>query len=251
MRVLSLFTGIGGLDLGLQRAGMTIVGQCEICPFCREVLHRHWPNVWRQSDVRALTGAVARANCGRIDLVCGGFPCQDVSDAGFRIGLSGRRSGLWSEFARIIREIEAAWVLIENVDGLRRRGLKDVLRDLAACGYDAEWRVLGACDVGAPHIRERIFILAHRPGERLVRDEVETPIAGASVLEKAERSAALRPAFDGGIGRSGKRLPHAGVLRMDDGLPNELDVRRVAALGNAVIPQLAELIGLELMGREA
>jgi len=158
----SLFAGIGGLDLGLERAGMICKWQVEIDAYCLKVLEKHWPNVKRYGDVREC----GRHNLEPVDLICGGFPCQDVSYAGKRKGLKeGTRTGLWYEFARIIREIRPQWVLAENVPGLLSvdsgRGMGTVLRDLAESGYDAEWDCIPAAVFGAPHFRYRVFIVAH------------------------------------------------------------------------------------------
>lgn len=144
MRVLDLFSGIGGMSLGLQRAGMTTVAFCEIDPFCRRVLAKHWPEVPIYDDVRSLTAARLAADGIVFDLICGGFPCQDLSVAGRGAGLSGERSGLWFEFCRIIEETRPGWTLIENVPALRSRGLDIVLGGLAALGYDAEWHCIPA-----------------------------------------------------------------------------------------------------------
>lgn len=159
MRCVSLFSGVGLLDLGAQRAGAEIVAQVEIEPYARRVLKARFPGVMRYDDVRAVSAAQLLA-FGAVDLIAGGFPCQDVSSAGRRRGLDGERSGLWSEFARLIGETRPRWVLIENVARLRNDGLDRVLGDLAARGYDAEWDVVGAAAVGAPHLRERIWIVA-------------------------------------------------------------------------------------------
>lgn len=160
----SLFSGIGGLELGLERAGMQVIWQVEKDPYCLKVLARHWPNVERYEDVKE----VGRHNLQPVDLICGGFPCQDVSLAGKRAGLQGERTTLWREFARIIRELRPRWVLAENVPGLLSsdKGMffGQVLRDLAACGYDAEWQVLPAAAFGAPHKRDRVFIVAYAQG---------------------------------------------------------------------------------------
>ena len=154
----SLFSGIGGIDLGLERAGMTCAWQVEIDPWCRQVLTKHWPNVRRYEDVSAVGGDTLEP----VDVIAGGFPCQDVSVAGQRAGIQdGNRSGLWSEFHRIIRELRPRYVFVENVPGLLTNGMGRVLSDLADIGYDAEWEVLSAADVGAPHLRKRVFITAH------------------------------------------------------------------------------------------
>jgi DNA (cytosine-5)-methyltransferase 1 len=157
----SLFSGIGGLELGLERAGLgPVLWQVECDDYATRVLERHWPDATRHRDVRG----VGRHNLSRVDLICGGFPCQDVSNAGKRAGLAGHRSGLWSEFARIVRELRPRYVLVENVAALLGRGMGDVLGDLAACGYDAEWDCIPAAAVGAPHRRDRLFIVAYARG---------------------------------------------------------------------------------------
>jgi DNA-cytosine methyltransferase len=158
LQFVSLFTGIGGLDLGLERAGLRCVAQVEIDPHCRAVLARHWSAVPKFGDVRTFT---RRSIHARVDLVAGGFPCQDVSNAGHKVGLGGARSGLWSEMLRVIRAFRPAYALVENVPGLRARGFDRVLGDLAACGYSAEWDCLPAAAFGAPHLRDRVFLVAY------------------------------------------------------------------------------------------
>lgn len=159
----SLFSGIGGLELGLENAlrdggfDVSTIWQCESNPWCRSVLARHWPDAVRFDDVRVVTG-----DAPAVDILCGGFPCQDVSFAGEGAGLAGERSGLWFEFARIARELRPRIVVVENVAALASRGLDAVLGTLSEAGYDAVWFDLRASDVGAPHRRERIFIVAWR-----------------------------------------------------------------------------------------
>lgn len=167
----SLFAGIGGLDLGLERAGMTCRWQVEINPYWGRVLSQHWPEVTRYVDIRNIggwRGAVdyAGSYLEPVDLICGGFPCQDISYAGRGGGLAGERSGLWREFARVVREVGPRYVLLENVAALLGRGADAVLGTLAACGYDAWWDCLPAAAVGAPHRRDRIFIVAYIAGGR-------------------------------------------------------------------------------------
>jgi DNA (cytosine-5)-methyltransferase 1 len=153
----SLFAGIGGFDLGFTRAGFDVSWQVEIDSWCRKVLAKHFPESERFEDVRT----VGKHNLSRVDVIVGGFPCQDISNAGLRAGIGGERSGLWSEMHRIIRELQPHFVLVENVAALLGRGMGRVLGDLAALGYDAEWEVVSAADVGAPHLRERVWILAY------------------------------------------------------------------------------------------
>ena len=161
MRVLDLFSGIGGFSLGLERAGMTTVAFCEIEPFCRAVLAKHWPGVPCYDDIRTLTAERLAADGISVDVIAGGFPCQDISIAGKGAGLAGERSGLWREYHRIIGEIRPAWCVIENVTALRTRGLDEVLGGIAALGYNAEWHCIPASAIGAPHRRDRVWIIAH------------------------------------------------------------------------------------------
>jgi DNA (cytosine-5)-methyltransferase 1 len=162
LRVLDLFSGIGGFSLGLERTGgFKTVAFCEIEPFPRKVLAKHWPEVTCYHDVRELTANRLAADGIGVDVICGGFPCQDISVAGKGAGLAGERSGLWSEFARLIGELRPRYAIVENVSALLGRGLADVLGDLAALGYDAEWHCIPASAVGAPHRRDRIWIVAH------------------------------------------------------------------------------------------
>jgi DNA (cytosine-5)-methyltransferase 1 len=158
----SLFAGIGGFDLGLERAGMVCKWQVEIDDYATRVLEKHWPTVRRWNDVRTFPPE----GDWNVDVICGGFPCQDISVAGKGAGLAGARSGLWYEFARIIRAVRPGWVVIENVPALTARGLGTVLGDLAEIGFDAEWHCIPASAVGAPHRRERIWIVAHAIGSR-------------------------------------------------------------------------------------
>jgi DNA (cytosine-5)-methyltransferase 1 len=172
----SLFSGAGLCDLGLSWAGFKHQFFCEIDPFCRSVLARHWPNTPIYNDVTCLSGADLPA----VDVLCGGFPCQDVSAAGRRAGIAtGTRSGLWYEYKRVIDEIRPKYAIIENVRGLLSLGIETVLQDLAGIGYDAEWEVLSAAACGAPHHRERVFIVAFPHGVRFDGERrLLSPLAG-------------------------------------------------------------------------
>lgn len=160
MRVGSLFSGIGGLELGLERAGMHVEWQVENDTFCQKVLAKHWPDAARYGDVRT----VGKHNLSSVDLICGGFPCQPHSIAGERKASDDGRD-LWPEFFRIICELKPEWVVAENVMGVLSSESGDffgaVLRDLASQRYDVEWFCLPASSFGAPHRRERIFLVAH------------------------------------------------------------------------------------------
>ena len=158
MKIGSLFAGIGGLELGLERAipGAETIWQVEKDPYARRVLAKHWPAAKRYEDVRQ----VGAHNLERPDLLVGGFPCQDISNAGKKAGIDGERSGLWSEFARIIGEVRPRYVVLENVAAVVNRGMGRVLGQLAACGYDAVWDCIPAAAIGAPHLRDRWFCVA-------------------------------------------------------------------------------------------
>jgi len=157
LTVLDIFSGIGGFSLGLERTGgFKTVAFCEIDPFCRKVLRKHWPDVPIFEDVTKLRGE----DVGPVDVIAGGFPCQDISTAGRGEGIEGSRSGLWKEFARLIGEIRPRYVIVENVSALLGRGLDRVLGDLAALGFDAEWHCIPASAIGAPHRRDRIWMVA-------------------------------------------------------------------------------------------
>jgi DNA (cytosine-5)-methyltransferase 1 len=163
MRVLDLFSGIGGFSLGLERTGgFTTVAFCEVAEYPRRVLAKHWPGVPIYHDVRELSRAkLAADGLADVDVICGGFPCQDLSFAGKRAGLEGARSGLWGEYARLIGELRPRFCIVENVPGLLSLGMGTVCGDLAALGYDAVWDCVPASAVGAPHRRDRVWLIAH------------------------------------------------------------------------------------------
>lgn len=162
MKVLDLFSGIGGFSLGLERAGMETVAFCEFDKHAQAVLKKHWPNVPIFEDVRTLDAKQFR---GSIDVVCGGFPCQDLSNAGKKAGISGERSGLYREMLRIISECLPRYAIFENVSallsGCQGRWFAQFLYDLATLGYDAEWHCISASFIGAPHHRDRVWIIAY------------------------------------------------------------------------------------------
>lgn len=162
MKFLSLFSGIGGFDLAFEQAGMTGDSVCEIDQTCQDILSRHFPNARLFDDIRKV--GIATHERHSVDLICGGFPCQDLSIAGKRAGLAGERSGLWFEFARVIDELEPQWVVIENVPGLlSSNGGKDfavIISWLAKRGYGVSWRILDAQYFGVPQRRRRVFVVA-------------------------------------------------------------------------------------------
>ena len=228
MNVLSLFAGIGGLELGLERAGMHIVGQVENHPHRRSILARHWPEVPRHDDVRTAIPWWTRQPRPNVDLICGGFPCQDISNAhtnGKRLALAGDRSGLWSAYRELVDELRPQWVLVENVAAWRR-WVPGVRSQLARLGYASLPMELPAGSFGAPHRRPRVFLVAHTHGH-------SEPLR--AIHAETSRLRPL-PAASGHW-----RQPFTGPVRVDDGLPHRVD--RLEALGNAVVPQVAEHIG--------
>jgi len=160
LNVLDIFSGIGGFSIGLEAASMQTVAFCEINPFCQKILKKHWPSVPIFSDITTIHKEDLKA-LPRIDVIAGGFPCQDISVAGKQKGIEAKRSGLWKEFARLINDIRPKYAIIENVANLRSTGLISVLQDLWEIGYNAEWHCIPASAFGAPHRRDRIWIIAH------------------------------------------------------------------------------------------
>jgi DNA (cytosine-5)-methyltransferase 1 len=243
MNVLDIFSGIGGFSLGLERAGMRTVAFCETNPYARAVLARHWPDVPCYGDVRQLAITRLRADGISADVICGGFPCQDISLAGAGAGLKGERSGLWSEFARGIGELRPRYVIVENVAALLGRGLGDVLGDLATLGYDAEWHCIRASDIGAIHDRDRVWIIAYPVSPRRARLVTGADFGEAGPWrlrgQKDLQSIAAAP-FE-----QTDRWPQPLLRRMDDGISGR--VERLGRLGNAVVPQIAEIIGRAIM----
>lgn len=228
MTVGSLFAGIGGFDLGASRVwGWDCVKwQVEIDPFCQRVLAKHWPNVPRYGDIRELTGGELEP----VDLICGGFPCQPFSIAG-RQGGSGDNRYLWPAMGRVIERVRPRWVVGENVPHLQRLALDQVCFDLEALGYEARTVSIPACAVDAPHIRERLWIVAHadRNDENRRSRDVQMGRLGSPGT----------PTKDG-HSRRAEWSPEPGVGRVAHGIPHRMD--RLRALGNAVVPQIPELL---------
>lgn len=246
--MLSLFSGIGGLDLGLTRAGLRVVGQVEADPLCRSILARHWPEVARHDDVRTCSRWWNSCPRPAVDVVAGGFPCQPFSIAGHRRG-TGDQRWLWPAMADTIRDLRPRYVLVENVPGLLGSGMGAVLGDLAGLGFDADWSIVSACAVGAPHVRRRLFILAYSVRE----------LGSLGVADSGARQAAVgRPICGLGCRPGPWGHPVDGLLaaergsrRVVDGVPDRLESACVRALGNAVVPQVATRIGQLLMAVEA
>ena len=160
MNVFDIFSGVGGFSVGLEAVGMQTLAFCEINPFCRKILKKHWPSVPIFPDITTIHKEDLKT-LPRIDVIAGGFPCQDISVAGKGGGINAKRSGLWKEFVRLINEIRPKYAIIENVANLRGKGLIRVLQDLWEIGYNAEWHCIPASAFGAPHRRDRIWIIAY------------------------------------------------------------------------------------------
>jgi DNA (cytosine-5)-methyltransferase 1 len=249
----SLFAGIGGFDLGLERAGMRCEWQVEIDPYARAVLAKHWPDVRRHEDVR--TFPPPEGEWG-VDVICGGFPCQDISSAGLRAGLAGKRSGLWYEYSRIVGTLRPRFVIVENVADLLIRGADAVLGKLSTLGYDAEWHVIPASALGAPHKRDRVWFVAwdanrsDERSQRAIRSQQSAYASGvrADVSDADDQGKSDVP-FNGQTRRGLPELAgghgwwsvEPDVGRVAHGVPARVD--RLRCLGNAVVPQIVEVIG--------
>jgi DNA (cytosine-5)-methyltransferase 1 len=262
MTVGSLFAGIGGFDLAAERVGWEVKWQVEIDPFCRRVLEKHWPDVRRYQDVRRVHGGPIRgiffnglcygcSDCvAPVDVLCGGFPCQDISYAGDGLGIGGPRSGLWKEYKRLVGELRPRYVVVENVAALLDRGMGVVLGDLAALGYDAEWSVVSACAVGAPHTRERVWIVAYPTGYRLegvLRQAApqaphDLPLEALDAWHRAGDPFCDWPEL----------LAGSCVRRVADGVAKRVDrpKHRIKAVGNTIVPQIAEWIFRQIQAAE-
>lgn len=228
----SLFSGAGGLDLGFERAGMKCKWQIEINPFCQQVLTKHWPEVPKYGDIKEVEQLES------VDVFAGGFPCKNTSTAsavhGRRSGLSGPESGLWYEYVRLIAIYKPSWVVVENVAGVEAWS-SQITGCLEGFEYVVSRVDISACDVGAPHLRRRVFFVANRHGKRLAQ-------SGSS--ESCQAAVDKRRAAD----RDSWFQALAGVLRVDDGVPGGIYRRdRITAIGNAVAPPVAERIGRMIM----
>lgn len=260
LRVLDLFSGIGGFSLGLERTGgFKTVAFCEIEEFPRKVLAKHWPGVPCYHDIRTLTKDILDRDGIAVDAICGGFPCQDISIAGNQAGVKdGTRSGLWSEITRLVGELRPQILLVENVSNLLRGPgerpggwFSRILSDLAQHGYDAEWKVIYGTDVGVPQRRERVWLVAYpaRQDSVSVFHQIPVDVVGyrswldvegsrnAHTYDENRGSCAL--SVLGNI--TWAAIPHRERSGNDERLSIGLD--RYKALGNAVVPQIPELIG--------
>jgi len=237
MKVLDLFSGIGGFSLGLERAGMETVAFCEIEPFCQKILKKHWPDVPIYDDVRSLDYD------GSADLICGGFPCQPFSSAGEQKGKEDDRD-LWPSMFSIIKKHRPRWVIGENVVGIIGMELDNVLSDLGCAGYSTTSFIIPACSLDGKQRRDRVWILAHSNGTRM-----PTGVSG-QVNRQEGNSGKPNNCGDKRYGRERASVwasePRVG--RVVDGLSDRVD--RITALGHAVVPQITEKIGRTIMELE-
>lgn len=249
LNLLDLFSGIGGFSLSAKWAlkeHVNTIGFCEIDEYCHAVLQKHFKNVPIYGDVRELTPR--KINYKKVDIVTGGFPCQDISMAGKGAGIEGERSGLWKEMFRIIRQCEPRWAIIENVSALTHRGLTVVLNDLAKAGYDAEWQCIQAREVGARHKRERIWIVAYpsslrlqcKKKDRKLERERSSKSSGRNGIQK--HTSSLSKSRLGGVANGIPNWIHEpkGVPRVGKMIPDREG--RIKAMGNSIVPQIPYLI---------
>ena len=225
----SLFSGIGGMDLGLERAGHKVVWQSEIDAYACKVLKKHWPDVPNLGDITTIDWNKVE----RPDIICGGYPCQPFSHAGKRNGTADPRH-LWPAMHNAICQLRPSYALMENVRGHLSMGFGDVLADLAKIGYDAEWQCIPAAAVGALHKRDRVFIVAYPNSSR--RNGNGQPSRQKKTQPKFASSSTHFTKHDK---QEWETEPNVG--RVANGIPNRVD--RLRGLGNAVVPQVSELVG--------
>lgn len=292
LKVLDLFSGIAGFSLGLERTGaFETVAFCEIDKTCRKVLDKHYPNVPKFKDIKNMSVTHVYAGEGwlieytdkphpdtqifayDIDVICGGFPCVDISIGGAQKGFldeEGKptRSGLWFEYRRLIDQIRPKWVIIENVANLLKLGFDQVLQDLSDLGFDVEWHVVRATDVGLPHQRERLFIIAHSRSLRLyerlgkerhvqVDQERESKTIHTEGSECQPKPITLCPILSRGLfdeyraSHPGRAATITGIRRVTDGISTGIHEtarkQRIKQLGNAIVPDIAEIIGRRIV----
>ena len=280
IKIGSLFSGIGGFELGLERAipDSKTIWQVEQDRYCQKVLKKHWPDAKIYNDVRDITAEKVEP----VDLICGGFPCQDISVAGKGEGLDGKKSGLWWEMHRIIRSLRPRVVVLENVAAITIRGGLSVIGSLTEIGYVCEWSIISARERGASHLRERWFCVAYSSSERclerqglekkiqqtrhkgLQREESKKSNLSESIYstnnashshgercKKRFRTGAIKEKnqhYKIDLVRESKTSNYwkrheapSPICRVDDGIPNRVD--RIRALGNAIVPQCSEYVG--------
>lgn len=250
LKVLDLFSGIGGFSLGLERTGgFETVAFCEIDEFPRRVLAKHWPEVPCYHDVTKLTADILRRDrIGPIDVITGGFPCQDASQAAYshgRAGIGGARTSLYREAVRLIGELGPSWVILENVRGLLTDGLIPVLQGLSQVGYDAEWHCIPASAVGSIQNRDRVWIIANPRKERS-KGLFQGRGIGPTGQGRACRQADLLKVYAEPL--KANSWPQPIIRRGNERPANWVD--RIAACGNCADPAIPELIGNAILQGE-
>ena len=220
----SLFSGYGGMDLGLEAAGFKCSYQVEIAKDARHVLAHYWPSVPKHDDIRTFEPRYT-------DIIAGGFPCQNISSSGRKEGIKGDKSGLWSEYFRIVREVRPKAIIVENVADLVSRGLQRVLSDLASIGFDAGWRVFCSAEFGFPYMRKRLFLVASPNGQSESARAIHAKVAGVQATARDSWERTLRELA---------RNP-----RVVNGFPGR--VQRCRGIGNAVVPAMAEWVGRRVL----
>ena len=258
IQVGSLFSGIGGFDLGLERSfkkhsiDCKIAWQVEIDEYCKKILRKHWPGTKIYSDVRDIT----KNNVSLVDILIGGFPCQDLSVAGKQGGIHEKKSGLWWEMFRIICELRPRIIVLENVPNIIRVGGRSVVGSLTSIGYDSEWTIISARQFGAPHLRKRWFLVAYTNstpttntvqtrGEKLAMLELDkftnTISERTQIQITREYSSEQMLRSNGKKGHFWRKGTFESPLcHLDDGIPDR--VARIKALGNAIVPQCSEWV---------
>lgn len=238
----SCFSGIGGLELGLEwTGGFETKWQIEIEGYAQKVLKKHWPNVERHGDIKKINAN----DLAPVDLICGGYPCQPFSTAGKRRGAADPRH-LWPDMFRLICDLRPRYALLENVANHISLGFDAVLCDLASVGYDAEWSIIPACSVGAPHMRERLFVVAYATGERMGKRRTSR---GGNEPGKSVPPRADRPLSSGNFWSREWHEVLPFFCRVDDGIPYGL--HRGRCIGNAVVRQVAQKVGEMILNYEA
>jgi DNA (cytosine-5)-methyltransferase 1 len=278
MKVLDLFSGIGGFSIGLEKVGFETVAFCEIEPFCQAVIRKHWPDTPIYDDVRSLTAEQLRADGLVPNVIVGGYPCQPFSVAGVRRGAEDDRH-LWPEVCRLVADIRPAWCIFENVVGHVSMGLDEVLSDLEGEDYAARPFIIPACGVDAPHRRDRVWVIAKNVGDtkrsrqsrdarrrsgqkskngrKDVADSESNGLQGGAKTRRTKKdwtksndqqsercSSAYQPLKD----RPTLWKPEPNVGRVAYGVSARS--HRIKALGNAVVPQIPEMIGRAIVEAE-
>ncbi len=222
----SLFSGIGGFELGAERTNIKTLWSCELNEFCRKILKQHFPETKQYNDIRSVSYPES------VDIISGGFPCQDISIAGKGNGITGTRSSLWFEMYRIIEEIRPTYILIENSPELLKKGFEKILYPLSEIGYNVEWQCLSGYSFGVQQSRERVYVIAYSNSFRQQRKR-EKSIFSKSILQRQFQG--IYPGW-----RTRRDIPKPATLRTTHDIPNQMD--RTKAIGNSVMPIISKYL---------